>query len=81
MWTKRATRLNHPMGGAHDVALDAYEARGGLGRPQAAASQLWRRGRDISGRYVRFVSRVTYLVLVRTRHPIYGHAVWHKVRI
>ena len=81
MWTQRAMRLNHPMGGAHDVALDAYEARGGLGRPQAAASQLWRRGRDISGRYVRLSRRVAYLVIKPTRHPIYGYAVWHKVRI
>ena len=31
MWTKRATRLNHPMGGAHDVALDSMRIHGGYG--------------------------------------------------
>ena len=63
MWTKKGAGLNHARGGARDVGLDAYEARGGFGRPQAGSSRLWRRGRDISGRYVRFAGRVTYLVM------------------
>ena len=56
MWTGRESCLNHARGGARDVGLDTYEARGGFGRPQAGASQLWRRGRDKWGHYVRFAS-------------------------
>src|SRR2546422_111368 len=79
MWRGRTAGLNHARGGARVLALDAYEAREALGRPQGCSSQLWRRGRDISGRYVGSVTRVAYLVMQRTRDPIYGHAIWHNV--
>ena len=81
MWTEKARGLNHATGGAWVLGLDVYEARGGFGRPQAWSSRLWRRGRDNSARYVRLAVRVTYLVITPSRYPIYGYAVWHKVRI